>query len=382
MLMRHLSATEITEYLDGVLPMPQVPRAEGHLRHCVRCSATVAGLRDAMRALTQLETKSAPEDLRQRVAAAVAAAPVPALTCAEAAPLLHEHVDGELPTDMVRVVQHHLQGCRECRAELVALFTATRLVRSLTPATPPPGVGERVREAARLASRGRARRLGPHPVLRPALVAVGSVGLAYLLFAVSPMLRNEGTMAGPPSIATLEPGAVAPAPQEPDEQGPAAPEVRPQPAVVAEASTAVEPAVRSRSAERASGPAERPLRVVSARAVAAAATGRSAVEEPAALPAAVRTLQAIATAAASDRAGRRATDMASERFAILDSEAAWGSVPEANVATPGGNSGVRGEPSEASSSPSNVRPGTLTPGAAGRGNAREAEAPGSRLPLV
>jgi predicted anti-sigma-YlaC factor YlaD len=55
---------------------------------------------------------------------------------------LSAYLDGELSSGDAAALEHHLQGCPNCRAELTALGRIRQLLRHLPPPDPPIGLVE------------------------------------------------------------------------------------------------------------------------------------------------------------------------------------------------------------------------------------------------
>jgi anti-sigma factor RsiW len=199
---RHLSEAELTEYVDGELHPRRAADAEAHIRHCESCAALAAGLRSAAAAAGSLRSVAVPGDLRARVARRLAQDLAAQITCRQAAPLIHQHLDGCLSPKAELELQGHLRSCARCRADLAALASAARLVRSL-PALEAPA---RVREVVSAAQRLRTLRFPRIARWRPALAAA----IAAAAVGVLVLLRPVGDQA-PPSgpIRMAEPEAVS-----------------------------------------------------------------------------------------------------------------------------------------------------------------------------
>ena len=372
--LRHLSAAEFTEYADGSLPESKIARIEEHLRRCASCSEALAKTQLAIAAASRMEAVAVPGDLRRRVAAKAAGQPVPEVRCGEASALIHEHIDGLLAPALAGALHRHLRACARCRAEFAALSAAVRLVRSLRTVTAPA----RVREAV-AAARREPLRPAPWGVrLRPALAVAAVIALGVLLAAVRP---GTPRAASPPQIARAP--IAEPAPPQP---APAPTASRPEPsaerdqvavadagAVSPEAPPA--PIVRASAGSRREPTVERPAALPTAKGTLAGAT-TVATAAPITLPAALRTLKAVAESAAHEREAQQAMVLAGERFATLDSEAVLARLPELPARrTPA-------EPARSSGADNRSAPGLALPesgkagqSGAGDGSGRAATSP-------
>ncbi|UCC69614.1 MAG: zf-HC2 domain-containing protein [Armatimonadota bacterium] len=319
--LRHLSEAELIEYVDGETSPSRRDRVEGHLGRCARCAAEVAKLREVVSAVGTLEAAAAPGYLRERVRAEMEAPPTAEVTCRQAAPLIHQHLDGHLPPADEALLHHHVSACSRCRMELAALASAKRLVE-LLPSVESPAV---VREA--VAAARRARR--PNILWKPrwgVAVAVASVAMIGVLALLS---------------ATRQPGEIPEGVRVAEEP------VRPaaHPVVVAESrESALEDAGMGEigeAEERVAAETPRPpipevetRRSTETREVAHLVPGPAPAPTPVEprppevpLPSALRALRAVARSASPDREVRLAMEIAGERFATLDSERMWARLP-------------------------------------------------------
>ncbi len=315
---RHLSEVELVEYCDGETDPRRLGRASEHVQTCEVCSRAVARVREAAVALGRLSSVEAPADLRTRAAQAFLAPSVALISCGEATPLLHEHLDGCLSPAASVSLQHHLDSCAKCSAELAVLASAGRLVRALPEVDSPARVRESV--FAR-----RPRRASQIPVaLRwsPALAAAAAM-LAFGLLSLlrqSPQPESRPVVARAPAardtasptpldiardiggLARGEPAAEEAAVEVAEEVAPEAAE-RPRPQPVSAAETVVRPV-----SHMAKGPA--PARVT------------LEVSPPeVVMPAGLQALRVVASIASHDTDVKRAMELAGERFAVLNSEA-------------------------------------------------------------
>jgi len=350
---RHLSEVDLVQYADGAAAPSQVRRIEEHLRVCAACAEAVAGVRAAAAAVRQVPTVAVPEDLRQRVAAAMAAESARSLTCREAGPLIHLHLDQELAPAGVVALRHHLTDCLRCQAEWVTLSAMARLVRSLRVFSAPSAV----REVVWAALRSR-----PAPVawavrLRPAL-AVAVLATAALFVFAPPGQRPERETRRVIATAPAELGEPGDADQSGAAQG--------EDVAMAEMSEAtagevVGPGGGPLQSARAgqSHKVERPVGVASAapkrqwltdsatgagalhvgKGPAPEPEGTVAVRVASRVPSAVLTLREIAMAHAAITHGQRALDTAGETFATLDSESTLARLPESPAVGPSAGPG-------------------------------------------
>src|SRR5574340_249272 len=110
----HLTEVELTEYADGAMLATRMDRAEEHLRQCDTCAAALAASRQAVATVSRLTSRPISSDLRARVRARLAVDLEATLTCRQAAPLLHEHIDHCLSPVMGLRLQCHLDACAGC----------------------------------------------------------------------------------------------------------------------------------------------------------------------------------------------------------------------------------------------------------------------------
>jgi len=346
----HLSGIELTDYLDSGLSPVRARRAERHLAACGRCRQALADLRQAASAMQVVATVAAPSDLRERVAAKLAAEPAPGLACREAVPLLHGYVDAELSPALVASVQRHVRVCVRCRAELVVLTRMVGLLRSLRALKPPAAIRETVWAA---------RRALPAPLggpslwrarLRPAL-AFAAVAAAVLLVAlVRPASRPTEVAMNPPAVSPSPSGTTAEVMRSPSsvrataesapaaESGVTAPETRAETTAAsgenAADRSAGPPALRSEvTVAVRRGPSPEPVIVLPSR--GGEYRTRTSLSTPL-VPSAVLTLKAIASAAVGESGAQRGMAAAGEPFATLDSEARLAAPPQSRPAAANG----------------------------------------------
>lgn len=74
---RHASARQLSAYLDGELPKPQLRLVERHLEECPPCRERLAGLRRTVASLRRLERLAPPPALGEDVARRVRLEPRP-----------------------------------------------------------------------------------------------------------------------------------------------------------------------------------------------------------------------------------------------------------------------------------------------------------------
>lgn len=319
---RHLSEAELTEYVDGELHPRRAADAEEHIRHCESCAAVAAGLRSAAAAVGSLRSVAVPGDLRARVARRLAQDLAAQITCRQAAPLIHQHLDSCLSPKAELQLQGHLRSCARCRADLAALASAARLVRSL-PALEAPA---RVREAVSAAQRLRTLRFPRIARWRPALAAA----LAAAAVGVLVLLRPVGDQA-PPSgpIRMAEPQAVfAPAATEVASLTDAAAEAQPGGTLEQPLEPTTPEAGPTRRAEKPTTRPPVPITVAcAAKGPAPARTTPQSPEPEIELPSALQALRMVANTASHGPEGRRAMELAGERFATMHSESVWARLP-------------------------------------------------------
>jgi len=337
--LRHLSGIELTEHADGETSPAKFSAVQEHLRACPRCAAALAKVQEAASAVQALEAVAAPAELRDTVEARVAAEWARDVSCREAVPLIHEHLDGSLRVGAAVVLQCHLSACERCRSELASLSAARRLVKSMEPVESPPLVREVVAAARRL----RPREMVWVARWRPALAAAAVAAAVGALFWLGPNAERPGapravvvaeereTPVGPPAVVAA--------------RGDALSEVATLPAGVEEIEVALAAAPVG-PAERAEEPRRRretPPTAVLVRGPAPAPMIATAPEPEVPLPSALRTLRAVATSASEavgdalyEREVRLALELAGERFATLESESMWARLPsEVSMSGPG-----------------------------------------------
>ena len=341
--LRHLSGIELTEYADRETPSSKRDRVEEHVRRCARCAAVAASLRGAVSAVGALKAVAPPADLRQRVEQRMAVPSALDVTCRQAGPLLHGHLDECLSSTDEAVLAQHVAACGLCRTELTALRAAKRLVASL-PSVESPNV---VRESVAAARRTRAPDMPWRARWAPAL-AVASVvvvgGLSLLIATRQPV----GTPAGV-RVAEERPAPTAPTVMVAEHAGRV-----PEPEEVAEAGE-VEAAVIAAVSLPSDNPTLAERRIESRTRVVHASVGPAPVpsvlqpsvaEVP--IPSALRTLRQVAQSASHEHGVQRAMELAGERFATLDSERVLARLPSELDANSGERAGaVREEPAPA-----------------------------------
>jgi len=319
---RHLSEIELTELADGEMHPARLGAAVEHVSQCPACAHALAAIQEATLAVGGLKQVAGPADLRTRVAKGLIAAPADRLSCEEAAPLLHEYIDGCLSPAAAVPLQHHLDACPTCRAELAAFASASRLVRLLPEAASPARVREAVAAEQRRRARGKPVLVGWRPALAAAAALIAVGGLALLRH--SPQAELSPTVAQSPAIAQMPPSDsldVASLSQET-----AAPEGARS--VVAEdpAEAPAEPAPPA--AEEVTPVAPRAVPVIhtvdidsAPKGPAPAHVAPAVVPSGVALPAALGALRVVARSAARDVEVQREMELAGERFAVLNCEA-------------------------------------------------------------
>ena len=320
--LRHLSGIELTEYADGETPSSKRDRVEEHVRRCARCAAAAAGLRDAVSAVGALKAVAPPVDLRQRVEQRMAAPSAIEVTCRQAAPLLHGHLDECLSPADEAVLAQHVAACGLCRAEVAALRAAKRLVASL-PSVESPNV---IRESVAAARRPRAPEMPWRARWAPALAAASVVvvgGLSLLIATRQPVGTSHGVR-----VAEDRPAATAPAVVVAEHTGSVA-----ELGEVAEAGE-VEAAVTAEESLPSDDPTPAERRMESRAGVVLVSVGpaplptvleTSAAEVP--IPSALRTLRQVAQSASHEHGAQRAMELAGEQFATLDMERVLARLP-------------------------------------------------------
>jgi len=328
---RHLTEIELVEYADGEMVLAGMDRAEEHLRQCDTCAAALATSRRAVAAVKRLSLQPTPVDLRSRVRAKLAAELEAALSCRQAAPLLHEHIDRCISPILGLRLQRHLESCSACRQELARLEAATHLVRTLTPVAAPARVRERVAAAAR----GRVRRSGWELRLRPALAIAGTAAVATLALLMRPALQPDREPSAS-LVAALPHAPAAPAERE---------AVTPPPVAVAQAEVNTEAPTEMVAASASAEPTPtRRMRLAianrgsSPRAISASVQQRPNQTVPMVVavsaiptPAAMQALRTVATSVEYDKDARRAMDEAAASYAVLHSEDTLNQVPELGI---------------------------------------------------
>ena len=138
------------------------------------------------------------------------------MTCDEARDRFSAVLDDALAADERARVEAHLEGCAECRRELLQLRRTVALVRTLGPARAPAGFVDRVLAAARpVPWYRRALRwlFWPLPVKLPleaaALVMVGVTAL--YVYQRSPELQEAARVEAPVASRPVAPAAPPPA---------------------------------------------------------------------------------------------------------------------------------------------------------------------------
>jgi hypothetical protein len=130
--------------------------------------------------------------------------------CREWRESLGAYALGQLPEDERAGLEAHVDGCRECRAELEQLDSVARVMpladpeRLGAPSLPPPGLADRV--AARIAGERRTARRGRR--LRLGLALSGATAVAAAT-ALAIFVLSGGSGAGPEQrvdFASLPPG--------------------------------------------------------------------------------------------------------------------------------------------------------------------------------
>lgn len=341
--LRHLSGIELTEYADGETPSSKRDRVEEHVRRCTRCAAAAASLRDAVSAVGALKAVAPPADLRLRVEQRMAAPSALDVTCRQAGPLLHGHLDECLSATDEAVLAQHVAACGLCRAELTALRAAKRLVASL-PRVESPNV---VRESVAAARRTRAPDMPWRARWAPALAAASVVvvgGLSLLIATRQPVGSPAGVR-----VTEARPALTAPAVVVAEHAGRVA-----EPEEVAEDGE-IEAAVTAGEPLPSDDPTPAERRIESLAGVVLASVGpaplptvleTSVAEVP--LPSALRTLRQVAERASHEHGVQRAMELAGERFATLDSERVLARLPSELGMESGERPGsVREEPAPA-----------------------------------
>jgi len=317
MELKHLSGIELTEFADGEMDPTRLGAATEHVSRCRVCARALADVREAAMAVGGLADIAGPADLRMHVAKALLAGPADRLSCKEATPLLHEHLEACLSPAAAVALKDHLDSCPACRAELAVFASARRLVHALPRVDSPARVRESVAAEQRRRTRGVPVHLGWRPALAAAaaLIAVGGLMLA----------RHSSQPEGRPMVARAP---VAPEISVPDSVDVASliPEAaQPGPArevlVESPAEAAVE-AIETTEMEAAPRPPAAIHPVSHAPKGPVPARVAPEVKPPGVvLPAALGALRVVARSAAPEADVQRAMELAGERFAVLNSEA-------------------------------------------------------------
>ena len=71
----------------------------------------------------------------------------PVMACAEGVDVLMDYAEGLLPADARTSVDAHLEGCPRCVAFVQSYFETPRVLRRVTDAAMPAGVGASLRRA-------------------------------------------------------------------------------------------------------------------------------------------------------------------------------------------------------------------------------------------
>jgi len=143
--------------------------------------------------------------------------------CRERRESLGAYALGQLPADERAGLEAHLEGCPDCRAELMELEPVARVMPLADPerigaaSAPPPDLGDRI--AARIAGerrgRRRRRRLRLGLALSGATAAAAAAALAIFVLAGGPSAGPEQRV----SFSSLPPGVEIAATLEPRTYG-------------------------------------------------------------------------------------------------------------------------------------------------------------------
>jgi anti-sigma factor RsiW len=335
MFYQHLSKTELIAFADGETSLARISAVEAHLRSCDRCSEALAQARASLQPLASLRPRPAPASIRTRAAAALSEATLK-MTCVEALPLLHAEVDRRLSSLAAVPLSLHLKSCEQSRKELASLKQAAKLVQTLPVVAPPSVVFDRVRAAYQQVHRRTVR-----PVIwRPAyagVVAALVLGVitAFQLPNKLPSVAPGTVVAEKPSALTSPPAPVAASSdvaQLEQESAAALPTVA-QERIAPAATTIV--AVDRRTHLRSAAPVIR-LAVLNTSSGPAPEPGERATVASAPLPSALQALRTVAESTARQSEVRRSLEIAGERYATLNSEAAYASLPSSSARINGG----------------------------------------------
>lgn len=109
------------------------------------------------------------------------------MKCNDALPLIHEYLDGGLPSEQAMILQLHLQDCVACRSRLRMYEKTEALVRALERPKVPAHVTASVISALPKGSRKRgwAKWLRRHPA-----VAAAAAFLIIMLSSILPLWNN------------------------------------------------------------------------------------------------------------------------------------------------------------------------------------------------
>jgi anti-sigma factor RsiW len=321
---RHLSEAELTDFADQLLAPDRHAAAETHLAVCSVCAERLARVRSAAEAVWTLRAVAPPDDLAARTRERLLTRGVREINCGQAAPLLSGHLDRALSPASALALARHLRACPRCAAELDALSAMSRLVRSL-PAVAAPA---RIRREVDAARRTRDIPVPWGARLRPALAAAFAgaalVGVVFLRGATRPTAPPDEprvTSESPPAARpTLE---VADAREEPTrlEEAAAGDQVEPS-AGAEERPRVAERVARARPELTSHVVVPSPRGPVPAPVVAEASVPSFA------LPAALRTLEVVASTVADEMEWQSELELAGERFATMNSEAMWAQLPD------------------------------------------------------
>ncbi len=160
----------LSAYLDGELADGELDMVIGMLSDDPEAAAEFRRIRDMKRLLRALPTVEPPGWL---------------LDVEHYGDRLSAYLDGELPTEEVTSIVHHLTTCRVCREELHDLDRSRIAVRALPGLdaprfVPPPGPRP---SASSEPERRRPHRLRPRPI---AAATIGLVAVLALLSILSP----------------------------------------------------------------------------------------------------------------------------------------------------------------------------------------------------
>ena len=149
--MVHVSAEELSAFLDGELSAQAESRARQHLAECAACSADYA-------LSVRLD-----DELRQP----------PVLTCSEVLEVLSAGLDRETGEGEQAAAQRHLSNCSECRASLETWTELTAAIKALPLVAPSARTDDAIYAIAR--RRRTSRRAPVRGIATRALIAVTAV---------------------------------------------------------------------------------------------------------------------------------------------------------------------------------------------------------------